>query len=73
MERIPTSLKEAAQAIRDADHIVFIFPLWLGTMPALLKALLEQLMRPGIAFAYPEAGKTGFAKTLLKSRSAASW
>ena len=71
--KVPTSLEEAAHAIRDADHIVFIFPLWLGTMPALLKAFLEQLMRPGIAFAYPEAGKTGFAKTLLKSRSAASW
>ena len=68
--KVPASLDEAVQAIRDADHIVFIFPLWLGTMPALLKALLEQLMRPGIAFAYPEAGKTGFAKTLLKGRSA---
>jgi putative NADPH-quinone reductase len=68
--KVPASLGEAAQAIRDADHIVFIFPLWLGTMPALLKAFLEQLMRPGIAFAYPEAGKTGFAKTLLKGRSA---
>ncbi len=68
--KVPASLGEAAQAIRNADHIVFIFPLWLGTMPALLKAFLEQLMRPGIAFAYPEAGKTGFAKTLLKGRSA---
>ncbi|RWP10835.1 MAG: flavodoxin family protein [Mesorhizobium sp.] len=57
------SLNDAAQAIRDAEHIVFIFPLWLGTMPALLNAFLEQLMRPGIAFA-------GFAKTLRKGRSA---
>jgi putative NADPH-quinone reductase len=68
--KVPASLGEAAQAIRNADHIVFIFPLWLGTMPALLKAFLEQLMRPGIALAYPEAGNTGFAKTLLKGRSA---
>ena len=68
--KVPASLDEAAQAMHDADHIVFIFPLWLGTMPALLKAFLEQVMRPGTAFAYPEAGKTGFAKTLLKGRSA---
>jgi putative NADPH-quinone reductase len=27
-------------------------------------------MRPGIAFAYPEAGASGFAKTLLDGRSA---
>jgi putative NADPH-quinone reductase len=67
---LPVTLEEAAQAIKDADHLVFVFPLWLGTMPALLKAFLEQVMRPGIAFAYPEAGKSGFARTLLKGRSA---
>ena len=68
--KILPSLEEAAQAFRDAEHIVFVFPLWLGTMPALLKAFLEQVMRPGVAFAYPEGGKTGFAQTLLKGRSA---
>lgn len=68
--RLPVTLEDAAQAIKDADHLVFVFPLWLGTMPALLKAFLEQVMRPGIAFAYPEAGKSGFARTLLKGRSA---
>ena len=52
-----------------AEHIVFVFPLWLGTMPALLKAFLEQVMRPGIAFAYPDE-KCGFNKTLLQGRSA---
>lgn len=63
-------LENSIKAIREAEHLVFIFPLWLGTMPALLKAFLEQVMRPGIAFAYPEKGKPGFAKTLLDGRSA---
>ena len=67
---VPSSLAEAAQAIVWAEHIVFVFPLWLGTLPALLKAFLEQVMRPGTAFAYPEPGKDGFARTLLKGRSA---
>jgi putative NADPH-quinone reductase len=67
---VPAALKDAAEWIVEAEHIVFFFPLWLGTMPALLKAFLEQVMRPGIAFAYPEAGKSGFTKTLLKGRSA---
>ena len=67
---LPVTLESAAQAIKDAEHIVFVFPLWLGTMPALLKAFLEQVMRPGVAFAYPEPGKSGFARTLLKGRSA---
>lgn len=67
---VPASLREAADAIVDSEHIVFIFPLWLGTMPALLKAFLEQVMRPGVAFAYPQAGEQGLPKTLLKGRSA---
>ncbi|WP_313665548.1 NAD(P)H-dependent oxidoreductase [Shinella sp.] len=67
---LPVTLEDAAQAIGEAEHIVFVFPLWLGTMPALLKAFLEQVMRPGVAFAYPDDGKGGFGKTLLKGRSA---
>ena len=67
---VPESLKEAVEALQWADHLVFVFPLWLGTMPALLKAFLEQVMRPGVAFAYPKDGETGFARTLLKGRSA---
>ena len=66
---IPDSLKDAAEAIVWAQHIVFVFPLWLGTMPAMLKAFLEQVMRPGTAFAYPDKGG-GFTKTLLRGRSA---
>ncbi len=67
---MPVTLEDAAQAIEDAEHLVFVFPLWLGTMPALLKAFLEQVMRPGVAFAYPEPGEGGLARTLLKGRSA---
>jgi putative NADPH-quinone reductase len=44
----PDSLKPAVDAI--LDHIVLIFPLWLGTAPALVKGFLEQVMRPGVAF-----------------------
>lgn len=67
---IPPDLRDAAEAIKRAEHIVLVFPLWLGTMPALLKAFLEQIMRPGLAFAYPGTGKDGFSQTLLKGRSA---
>ncbi|QPC92914.1 NAD(P)H-dependent oxidoreductase [Mesorhizobium sp. INR15] len=66
---IPDSLRDAAEAIVWAEHIVFVFPMWLGTMPAMLKAFLEQVMRPGTAFAYPEKSG-GFTKTLLRGRSA---
>ena len=56
----------AQEAVRTAQHVVLIYPLWLGTMPALLKGFLEQLFRPGFAFKY-----TGnkIPKKLLSGRS----
>ena len=66
---IPESLETAAASVIWAEHLVFVFPLWLGTMPALLKAFLEQVMRPGTAFAYSEDDRS-FPKTLLGGRSA---
>jgi putative NADPH-quinone reductase len=64
---LPASLAEAQAAMREAGHIVLAFPLWLGTMPALVKAFLEQVMRPGFALAYQAKG---FPKRLLAGRSA---
>ena len=46
---ITPGLRDAQAAIGWADHLVLIFPLWLGTMPALVKAFLEQVLRPGFA------------------------
>ncbi|HYH18836.1 MAG TPA: NAD(P)H-dependent oxidoreductase [Azospirillum sp.] len=66
-EPAPESLRPAQKAIVEAEHVVLVFPLWLGTMPALVKAFLEQVMRPGVAFAYQEKGNP---KLLLAGRSA---
>ncbi len=37
-------LKAAHQSIFAADHLVFVFPLWLGTLPAILKGFLERIL-----------------------------
>jgi putative NADPH-quinone reductase len=47
-------IHDAQVKIRRADHLVFVYPLWLGCMPALVKAFLEQVARPG--FAYDTSG-----------------
>ncbi|WP_371514536.1 NAD(P)H-dependent oxidoreductase [Brevundimonas denitrificans] len=31
-----------------AEHVVVIYPLWLGDVPAVLKAFLEQVLRPDL-------------------------
>jgi putative NADPH-quinone reductase len=45
----PEAIKQAQQIVQSAEHLVIIYPLWLGTMPAYLKAFLEQVFRPGFA------------------------
>ena len=62
------AIAEQQARLRWAHHVVIFYPLWLGSMPALLKAFLEQVMRPGFAFAYGK-GK-GLPKKLLAGKSA---
>lgn len=61
-------IQKAQQAIARADHLVLIYPLWLGAMPALLKGFLEQTLRPGFAVGHPE--RPGDYAKLLKGKSA---
>jgi putative NADPH-quinone reductase len=56
---LPESLTAAQEAIGWCQHLVLIFPLWLGDMPALVKAFLEQMLRPGFAFEYVEGNPLG--------------
>ena len=65
--QLPSMLVPARDAMVSARHLVIIFPLWHCTMPALLKAFLEQVMRPGIAMEYRTRG---FPRGLLAGRSA---
>ena len=51
------SIEEAQQKIIWADHLLILFPLWLGAMPAVLKAFFEQTLRPGFAFAEAKKGR----------------
>jgi putative NADPH-quinone reductase len=64
---LPPALQQARDDMRWAEHWIFLFPLWHGTMPALLKAFLEHIFRPGFAMEYREKG---FPKRLLAGRSA---
>lgn len=64
----PECIRGAQEAIRWAQHLVIVYPLWLGSMPALLKAFLEQTLRPGFAIARTANG--GGWRKLLGGRSA---
>jgi putative NADPH-quinone reductase len=64
---IAESLRVPQEAIAWAEHLVIVFPLWLGTMPALLKAFFEQVLRPGFAL---DAKGPGRWEKKLSGRSA---
>ena len=64
---LPPMLVQARDDMRWAEHWVFLFPLWHGTMPALLKGFLEHIFRPGFTMDY---NAKPFPKRLLAGRSA---
>ena len=55
---LPAALAPAQGAVQWAEHLVLVFPLWLGGMPALLKGFLEQVLRPGFAYRFEGRGWT---------------
>jgi putative NADPH-quinone reductase len=67
MGSLPPALVHPRDDMRWAEHWVFLFPLWHGTMPALFKGFLEHIFRPGFALDY---NQRGFPKRLLAGRSA---
>lgn len=65
---LPPALQEAQRAIAWADHLLIVYPLWQGCMPALLKGFFEQVLRPGFAYRLPAGGEPG--ARLLQGKSA---
>jgi putative NADPH-quinone reductase len=64
----PESLQPAQADLSWSNHVVLFFPLWLGEAPAMLKAFLEQILRPG--FAFKSDGKNPMGAKGLNGRSA---
>ncbi len=43
-------LEAAWKKIMWADHLVFVYPVWWGSTPALLKGFIDRVFLPGFAF-----------------------
>jgi len=63
---VPPAIVEAQAAIEAAAHLVFFYPLWFGTMPALLKGFIEQVFRP----VFVNGAVGNFSNLRLKGRTA---
>jgi putative NADPH-quinone reductase len=63
----PEDIATAQDAIRWADHLLIVYPLWHGHFPALFHAFLEQVFRPGFAV---QGGHRTMPKKLLTEKTA---
>jgi NAD(P)H dehydrogenase (quinone) len=66
VQPLEPDLQTVTAAIKRADHIVFVFPLWLGAMPAILKGFLERALQPDLV----EPAKQGKFIKVLEGKSA---
>ncbi|MCX2725346.1 NAD(P)H-dependent oxidoreductase [Roseibium salinum] len=67
-EPTPNVLQPARDALLAADHLVLVYPLWLGTLPAYTKAFLEQLLHYDTAF--ERAADDRWPKGKMRGKSA---
>jgi putative NADPH-quinone reductase len=49
---LESDLLKVQQDISESDHLVFVYPTWWGTYPALLKGFIDRVFLPGFAFKY---------------------
>ena len=65
---LESDLVLAIEKIKNADHIVWVFPMWWYGYPALMKGFIERTFLPGITY-QPIEGKA-LPEKLLKGKSA---
>lgn len=68
IQELEPDLVAGQAVITWAQHIVFVYPIWWGAMPALLKGFIDRVFLPGFAFKYREGSL--FWDRLLSGRSA---
>ena len=67
IQNLEPDLLEAQRLLKWANHIVIVYPVWWGGVPAILKGFLDRTLLPGFAFKFREHSN-GWDK-LLNGRS----
>ncbi len=63
----PADVANYQEMVKWADHMTFVYPLWWGQMPAMLKGFFDRVFANGFAYAY---GEDGMPIGLLKGKTA---
>ena len=68
ISELEPDLVQMQKEILHADHLVFVYPNWWSTYPALLKGFIDRVFLPNFAFKYHQKGP--FWDKLLKDKTA---
>jgi len=68
VSELEPDLIQAQKDILEANHLVFVYPNWWSTYPALLKGFIDRIFLPNFAFKYHKKGP--FWDKLLKGKTA---
>jgi putative NADPH-quinone reductase len=68
VSELEPDLIQAQKEILEANHLVFVYPNWWSTYPALLKGFIDRVFLPNFAFKYHKTGP--FWDKLLKGKTA---
>jgi len=65
VQQLEPDLLRAQRYIRWADHLVFVYPMWWGGPPAILKGFIDRTFHPGFAFKFHGSDSYLWDKLLL--------
>lgn len=68
LQPLEADLSAARDAILACDHMVLVFPLWCGDMPAILKGFIERVLQPDLLNIQASGGTADWK--VFKGRSA---
>ncbi|MDR1341392.1 MAG: NAD(P)H-dependent oxidoreductase [Prevotellaceae bacterium] len=57
--KTPKDIEIEQEYIKWADHIIFAYPVWWGSMPAILKGYIDRVLSEGFAYEYLADGPKG--------------
>jgi len=63
---LPSELKQAQDNLIWANQLVFVYPVWCLSIPALLKSFMDRVFAEGVAAEYSDRGP----KPLMKDKTA---
>src|SRR5450759_1397950 len=68
LQPLEPDLVVAHDALLACDHMVFVFPLWCGDMPAIMKGFFERVLQPDLLKIQESGGKASWK--IFKGKSA---